>query len=249
MTARHKAKIETPHGPRTCFEARIRREGKEDLVARFGGIPLLRDKNKVITDPAPVPVPAPRTPQGAGPPAPHAQVRTVRARRHGGCPPGRQARQARETRTRPARVGSQDGQDAAQDPGGLPGPATRPSTQPLSRTRRSRWRARCGESRPAGSEEGCAEKARLRLKRTRDLAAQPILSTNRLKLPRPTCTPTWRSRNAPSPACTRPAGHPDATAHPTASSPTSRPSDQALRLCRPSALPEARTSANARRAA
>ena len=44
----------------------------------------------------------------------------MRARRHGGCPPGRQARQARETRTRPARVGSQDGQDAAQDPGGLP---------------------------------------------------------------------------------------------------------------------------------
>jgi len=40
----------------------------------------------------------------------------------------------------------------------------RSSTQPLSRTRRSRWRARCGESRPAGSEEGCAEKARLCLK-------------------------------------------------------------------------------------
>ena len=60
MAARHKAKIETPQGLRTCFEARIRREGKEDLVARFGGIPLLRDKNKVITDPAPVLVPAPR---------------------------------------------------------------------------------------------------------------------------------------------------------------------------------------------
>jgi group II intron reverse transcriptase/maturase len=60
MAARHKAKIETPHGLRTCFEARVRREGKEDLVARFGGIPLLRDKNKVITDPAPVLVPAPR---------------------------------------------------------------------------------------------------------------------------------------------------------------------------------------------
>ncbi len=61
MAARYKAKIETPHGPRTCFEARIRREGKEDPVARFGGIPLHTSRNRVIiTDPAPVPVPAPR---------------------------------------------------------------------------------------------------------------------------------------------------------------------------------------------
>ena len=40
MAARHKAKIETRHGLRTCFEARIHRDGKPDLVARFGGIPL-----------------------------------------------------------------------------------------------------------------------------------------------------------------------------------------------------------------
>ena len=39
MAARHKAKIETSDGTRTCFEARKRREGKPDLVARFGGIP------------------------------------------------------------------------------------------------------------------------------------------------------------------------------------------------------------------
>jgi len=44
--------------------------------------------------------------------------------------------------------------------------------------------------RPAGSEEGCAEKARLRLKRTRDLAAQPILYTKIPPPPRSTCTPT-----------------------------------------------------------
>ena len=31
MAARNKATIETPHGLRTCFEARIRREGKKDL--------------------------------------------------------------------------------------------------------------------------------------------------------------------------------------------------------------------------
>ena len=44
MAARYKAKIETPHGLRTCFEARVPRDGKKDLVARFGGIPLLRIK-------------------------------------------------------------------------------------------------------------------------------------------------------------------------------------------------------------
>ena len=43
MAARYKAKIDTPHGPRTCFEARVHRDGKKDLVARFGGIPLLRN--------------------------------------------------------------------------------------------------------------------------------------------------------------------------------------------------------------
>ena len=40
MAARYKAKVITGDGPRTCFEARLQREGKKDLVARFGGIPL-----------------------------------------------------------------------------------------------------------------------------------------------------------------------------------------------------------------
>ncbi|HLB75833.1 MAG TPA: group II intron reverse transcriptase/maturase, partial [Candidatus Dormibacteraeota bacterium] len=56
MAARHKAKVITADGPRTCFEARKQRAGKPDLVARFGGIPLTRDRRAVITDPAPVPV-------------------------------------------------------------------------------------------------------------------------------------------------------------------------------------------------
>ena len=58
--ARYKAKVDTGDGPRTCFEARLRREGKKDLVARFGGIPLRQDRRAVITDPAPVLAPAPR---------------------------------------------------------------------------------------------------------------------------------------------------------------------------------------------
>src|SRR5690348_12059317 len=60
MAARHKAKAVTEDGLRTCFEARLQREGRPDLVARFGGIPLKHDRRAVITDPAPVPVITPR---------------------------------------------------------------------------------------------------------------------------------------------------------------------------------------------
>src|SRR5712671_3052747 len=52
MAARHKAKIETSDGLRTCFEARKHREGRKDLVARFGGIILRQNRRAVITDPA-----------------------------------------------------------------------------------------------------------------------------------------------------------------------------------------------------
>ena len=90
IAARYKAKIETPHGLRTCFEARVPRDGKKDLVARFGGIPLLRIKNGIIADPVPVPVPLPRKELISR--LRKREVRAVRARHHGGCPPSRQAR-------------------------------------------------------------------------------------------------------------------------------------------------------------
>ena len=60
MAARYKAKVITGHGPRTCFEARRHREGKTDLVARFGGIPLKHDRRAVIRDPAPARISHPR---------------------------------------------------------------------------------------------------------------------------------------------------------------------------------------------
>jgi hypothetical protein len=60
QAARLKAKTATPAGPRTCFEARKKRAGKPDLVARFGGIPLTRDRRAVIRDPAPAPATVPR---------------------------------------------------------------------------------------------------------------------------------------------------------------------------------------------
>ncbi|MHB8416410.1 MAG: reverse transcriptase/maturase family protein [Acidiferrobacteraceae bacterium] len=52
MAAKHRAKIATPYGPRRCFEARVERIGKQALVARFGGIPLVRNKRAVVIDPA-----------------------------------------------------------------------------------------------------------------------------------------------------------------------------------------------------
>jgi group II intron reverse transcriptase/maturase len=60
MATRHKAKVITPDGPRTCYEARRKREGKPDLTARFGGIILRQDRRAVIRDPGPVPIGYPR---------------------------------------------------------------------------------------------------------------------------------------------------------------------------------------------
>jgi group II intron reverse transcriptase/maturase len=56
MAARYGAVIATPHGPRKCFQASIDRgEGRKPLVARFGGIPLKRQRKAVLTDRQPVP--------------------------------------------------------------------------------------------------------------------------------------------------------------------------------------------------
>lgn len=60
MAAKHRAKIQTPHGLRTCFEARVERTGKQPLIARFGGIPLARNKDAKLDDRVPTPVPHPR---------------------------------------------------------------------------------------------------------------------------------------------------------------------------------------------
>lgn len=42
IARRFKTTVETPDGPRVCFEASIRRNAKPPLMARFGGIPLRR---------------------------------------------------------------------------------------------------------------------------------------------------------------------------------------------------------------
>lgn len=50
MANRYKTTIRTPQGPRRCFEARIEREGRKPLIARFGGIPLTRERTAVLDD-------------------------------------------------------------------------------------------------------------------------------------------------------------------------------------------------------
>lgn len=55
MARKYKAKTVTPHGLRTCFEASVQRAGRKPLVARFGGIPLKRQRKAVLTDRQPAP--------------------------------------------------------------------------------------------------------------------------------------------------------------------------------------------------
>ena len=50
MARTFKAAVGTPYGPRKCLEARVERNGRKPLVARFGGIPLRRQKDAVISD-------------------------------------------------------------------------------------------------------------------------------------------------------------------------------------------------------
>lgn len=50
MARKYKATIDTPHGSRRCVEARVERGDRKPLVARFGGIPLRRQKDTVISD-------------------------------------------------------------------------------------------------------------------------------------------------------------------------------------------------------
>ena len=60
MATRYKAKVKTRNGLRTCFQARRKRQGKKDLVARSGGIILQRDRHAVIREPRPAPAAYPR---------------------------------------------------------------------------------------------------------------------------------------------------------------------------------------------
>jgi group II intron reverse transcriptase/maturase len=55
MAAKYKTVIDTPDGKRTCFQVTVHRDrGRKPLVARFGGIPLKRQRTAVLTDLSPI---------------------------------------------------------------------------------------------------------------------------------------------------------------------------------------------------
>jgi len=57
MARKYQATIDTPHGPRSCLQVSVERgEGRKPLIARFGGLPLKRQKNAALVDRDPVPV-------------------------------------------------------------------------------------------------------------------------------------------------------------------------------------------------
>ena len=156
MARKYKAKIATPHGPRTCFEATVERAGRKPLVARFGGIPLKRQNKAVLTDRLPVP-PTRRKEliQGSG----HGGASGASTRT--GWKSTRSAKLADLTRSRDSRspVGAPHGPDAQEDPHRLhPLPPGHPPRAPNRRTRRSHWRASCWETSPRGSDRGSLEK-------------------------------------------------------------------------------------------
>ncbi len=61
MARKYRAVIETPYGPRKCLQVTVNRgEGRKPLVATFGGIPLRRQKNAILTDRVPDAAATPR---------------------------------------------------------------------------------------------------------------------------------------------------------------------------------------------
>jgi len=55
MAKRFRATVQTPHGQRSCLQATLDRgQGKKPLVAQFGGIPLVRNKEAVLVDRIPI---------------------------------------------------------------------------------------------------------------------------------------------------------------------------------------------------
>jgi hypothetical protein len=57
MATKYKATVDTPHGRRVCIQVSTDcGDGRKPLVARFGGIPLKRQKKAILDDRRPTPV-------------------------------------------------------------------------------------------------------------------------------------------------------------------------------------------------
>ena len=133
MAAKHKAKIDDPARAAHLLRGHAStRNGRKPLVARFGGIPLKRQKTAVLDDRQPDRVDLPA--QGTDRPAPE-RARCEICEQHGqrAGAPRPQARRPRPRRTSPARVGAAHGQPAPQDPRGLRRlPRPHPHRQPAA---------------------------------------------------------------------------------------------------------------------
>ena len=108
MARKYKAAIDTPYGPRKCLEARVERNGRKPLVARFGGIPLQTAEGRGHHRPRPGPGHHP--PQGAGHPAPGGPVRDLQGHgRASRCTTSARLADLAPAGTAAARVGGADG--------------------------------------------------------------------------------------------------------------------------------------------
>jgi len=147
MAARYRAKVTTSDGLRTCFEARRKRRGKPDSVARFGGIILRQAGGRSSTT-------LPRSRSAF----PEGNYSLGSANGYASC-----VRPApRWLSTTSPLSDSSGNQDQTSQHGPLSWPecgarrsssahrAMTGSTHTRSRTRRNRWRARCLESGHAG---------------------------------------------------------------------------------------------------
>ncbi|UGQ12034.1 hypothetical protein LO772_35705 [Yinghuangia sp. ASG 101] len=54
MARKYRAEVRTRHGPLRCFEARVEHPDGRERTARFGGIPLKRQRRAIITDAEPM---------------------------------------------------------------------------------------------------------------------------------------------------------------------------------------------------
>ena len=143
--AKHKAKVDTPYGPRTCFEAIVEREGGSHWsrdTAEYRSGSRRRPSSRTASRPG-------NRSQGTGYQAPREPMRDLRALRERGSASHPEACRPRQVRAGgQARVGGDHGEKAAQVACDLPGlPCQYPRRKASGeKSRISHWRAGCSES-------------------------------------------------------------------------------------------------------
>ena len=161
-----------PHGPRTCFEARIRTR-RQAAAGRTVRRDTPRSRQARGHRPTAAPARSPTRARSWSHRLLQRRCELCENRRNGGSPPGPQPRQPRQARTRPARVGRPHGEDAAQDAHRLrPLPRLHPR-QPRRGRGINHWRAPCAERCTPGSEGGCAARRAAHPTRAQPWEARP----------------------------------------------------------------------------